>query len=130
MRLISDDVLAVVTIWQEARGEAMTGMIAVGEVIRNRMKAHYSSDGTVAGTVLVPYQFSGWNTEDPNRIPSVKIEYSDIVVQDCIRAWHMSATSNITNGAVLYCNKNVVDPEWAVEDNKVAEVGNHCFYTA
>src|SRR5690242_9293677 len=77
MRLISDTALAAVTIWQEARGEAYAGKLAVAEVIRNRIKERYASDGTVAGTVIRPKQFSGWNSSDSNRIPSLQIDDGD-----------------------------------------------------
>ena len=87
MLLIPDDIFAIVTIWQEARGEIHIGKVAVGEVIRNRMKMRYHSDGTAAGTVLQPRQFSGWNEGNYNRIISVKQDAQDPAMMDCARAW-------------------------------------------
>jgi len=133
MRMISEDALAVVTIMQEAAGEPYKGKVAVAEVIVNRMKAKYASDGTVAGTVLRPYQFSGWNTKDPGRIRNIMIDDTDHVVQECINAWEQAKHgSNTVQGAVLYLNKSLVDPlpEWAMPDSadEVAQVGQHTFY--
>lgn len=130
MKLISEDALAVITLYQEARGEPYAGKIAVGEVIRNRMRRFYSSDGTVAGTVLKPWQFSGWESGDPNRIKSLKIDDSDPVVQECIAAWRASAETNYAGGAVLYCNLAAVQvrPAWARDDKRVAMLGHHTFF--
>ena len=131
MRLVPDDIWAVMTIWQEARSESMEGKIAVGHVIRNRMRRRYNSDGTVAGTVLRPYQFSGWNVSDANRIPSARINDDDPLVRDCQEAWRRSATENGGAGdAVLYCNLDILPrrPQWAILANEVAKIGRHTFY--
>jgi len=130
MRFISDYALAIITIWQEARGEPQEGKIAVAEVIRNRMKRKYSSDGSVTDTVLRPYQFSGWNTKDPNRVPSMRIDNKDPVVNDCIEAWLTSEHSDLTGGAVLYLNEKAVDvlPDWVSVSHQTAKIGRHSFY--
>ena len=131
MRLIPDDALAVITIWQEARGEDDAGKLAVAEVIWRRMKTRYSSDGTVAGTVLRPWQFSGMNTDDPNRVPAFKLDDSNPIVQACRAAWDLAkAGSNTTKGAVLYLNPRVIPklPAWVAKSRKVATIGAHNFY--
>lgn len=128
MKLIQPDALAIVTIWQEARGEPYEGKIAVGEVIRNRMGRNYSSDGTVAGTIARPYQFSGWNPLDPNFLPSLKLDDADPLVIDCIRAWNESKTTTYAKGAVLYCNLNLARPYWAKQEKLVTKIGEHSFF--
>lgn len=133
MRLISEEALAVVTIMQEAAGEPYLGKLAVAEVIRNRMQRKYASDGTVAGTVLRPLQFSGWNAKDPGRIRSVRADSDDSVVRECIRAWNEArAGSNTVHGAVLYYNPSIIKetPDWAFTDSatEVAVVGQHHFF--
>jgi cell wall hydrolase len=132
MRLVTGRVWAVLTIWQEARGEDHAGRVAVAEVIRNRMTLKYASDGTAEGTVLRPYQFSGWNTKDPNRLACAKVDAMDPVVMDCAKAWEESATSNLTKGAVLYLNPAIVSPlpNWAKQENRTAIIGQHHFYRA
>ena len=128
MRLITEDALAIVTIWQEARGEPYEGKLAVGEVIRNRMKRNYFSNGSVSGTVLRDYQFSGWNVGDANRVPSVDIDDGDSTVRECISAWKDSSISSVANGAVLYCNLHLAHPSWAKPEKMVAQIGNHSFF--
>ena len=129
MRLISDTALAAITIWQEARGEAYEGKLAVAEVIRNRMKERYASDGTVAGTVLRPKQFSGWNGGDPNRIPSLKIDDGDEAAAGCIRAWKEAMEQNTytAKGALLYYAPALAAPEWARGCTELARIGRHVF---
>lgn len=129
MRLFSDTALAAATIWQEARGEPYEGKLAVAEVIRNRMRVRYTSDGTIAGTVLRPHQFSGWNSDDVNRIPSLKLDDADKVVADCIRAWKEAAEKNtdVAKGALLYYAPALVFPAWARSCREVARIGRHVF---
>ncbi len=131
MRLISDDAIAIATIWQEAGNQPLDGKIAVGEVIRTRMKRRYSSDGTVAGTCLRASQFSGWNTNSGNRIRSVQIDTETPAVNACAVAWEASRSSNLTFGAVLYLNPDLVNPlpSWAQESKVLARIGRHTFYS-
>lgn len=131
-RILSDDALAIITIAQEAIGESYEGKLAVAEVIRNRMRHKYSSDGTVAGTVLRPWQFSGWNTDSVGRVRMAKIDGDDKVVDDCVRAWRSAKEgSNTVNGAVLYYAPAIVKmPKWARPEYaiQVAEIGGHVFF--
>lgn len=129
MRLVLDWALAIICIWQEARGEDYAGKLAVAEVIRNRMRKRYSSDGSVAETVLRPYQFSGFNTGDPNRIVSFRIDDNDPVVKECIQAWNDSEHTDTVKGAVLYYNPSIVqEPKWVLRAKEVARVGQHVFF--
>lgn len=129
-RLINPEALAIATIWMEARGEGMDGMICVGEVIRNRMRRRYQSDGTIEGTVLRPYQFSGFNTRDANRTPALRLESDDPVVIQCGSAWQLSEETVMTRGAVLYYNPSIVTvrPPWVLASAEVAHVGKHHFF--
>lgn len=136
-RVISDDALAVVTIYQEAASEPFEGKVAVAEVIRNRMLAHHESDGSVAGTVLDPFAFSGWNSTEKSgpikrlRIRSVQIDDADPAVVDCHRAWlEALKASNTVTGALYYYNPAGVDhtPDWVADCEFVAHIGHHLFY--
>ena len=142
-----EDFFAIATIAQEAIGESYEGKVAVAEVIRNRAKQKYSSDGTIIGTVLRAWQFSGWN---PERLENGKLKPLDVraylaraykqvtqantaLIDDCIKAWEMAKQgSNTINGAVLYYAPAVVGtPNWARPEHavQVAEVGGHTFFT-
>jgi spore germination cell wall hydrolase CwlJ-like protein len=127
-RLVDPDGLAVATIFQEAEGEPYQGKVAVGEVIRRRIDQRFFSDGTIEGTVLRPLQFSGWNGTAVNRIRSVRIDDSDPVVADCVKAWVESATSSLVPGAVSYYSVAITAPIWAASMRYLTQIGRHRFY--
>lgn len=130
-RLIPDETWAVLTLWMECRGEPRDGQLAVAEVIRNRMQRHYQSDGTVVGTVLRQYQFSCWNTTDPQRLHAAILDDGDPHIVAAREVWHDALNgSNVARGAVLYLNPAVLQkrPEWIAESRKVATIGHHDFY--
>lgn len=134
MRIISDEAMACMVIWQEARGESFEGKVAVGEVLRNRMKRKVHSDGTMAGTVFKAYQFSGMNSKDPNRIPAFKLDTADPVCQACMKAWEMSSSTSLVKGATMYYNPKATkqlgypEPAWATPDKHLVTLGSHEFY--
>jgi spore germination cell wall hydrolase CwlJ-like protein len=128
MRLVDDDTWAILTIAGEALGEPLEGKVAVAEVIRNRMKRRYASDGTVIGTVLRAKQFSMW--DDHARLLAANADDDHPRVRECVEAWKLSATTDITGGAVLYHTIMIDRPYWAkassVEELKT--IGRHVFY--
>lgn len=129
-RLVSDRAWGVMTVWQEARGECYLGKVAVAEVIQRRAKNKFFSDGTIPGTVLRRFQFSGWNTQDPNRVPASLIDSNDPQVVECMKAWDEAAAgSNIVPECMHYYNGKALDrePLWAHNAKIVAEIGNHKF---
>lgn len=130
MRLISPDVIAIVTLFQEAEGEPYDGKVAVGEVIRRRASRRYSSDGTVDGACLRRFQFSGWNSDATNRLRSLRIDGTDPVVIECIRAWADSETSKLVPDAVLYHATSIPAPSWADPLRFVRQIGHHRFFRA
>lgn len=134
--LMPPNCLAVVTIIQEAALEPYQGKVAVGKTIRNRMRKRYASDGSVAGTVLRSYQFSGWNTTDPTRIRSCNTRLDSPVVRESFAAWLASEMKwdGMEDVVLYHANKKIMDklglpiPKWASKATKVATIGNHLFY--
>lgn len=130
-RLVPDWMWAVITIMQEAQGEPFSTKLAVAEVINRRTLMKYMSDGSVAGTVLWPMQFSGWNAHDDTpsykeRIECAKICSDDPVVIECIQAWDQAvAGSNTTKGATLYYNPSISNPYWAKKAVETAVIDKH-----
>ncbi|HEY1750309.1 MAG TPA: hypothetical protein VGG29_03545 [Caulobacteraceae bacterium] len=60
MFALTDTELAVTCIADEAANQPYEGKVAVGCVILNRQKLRYASDGTLLGTVLHKWAFSGF----------------------------------------------------------------------
>lgn len=131
MRLISDDIWAVLTIKMEAGGEPMDGKIAVAEVIRNRIERKINCDGSLVSCVLRPFQFSCWNTDSLARIHTATTDSNDPVAQECMKAWHhaMLGASQLTQGATHYYNPKIVQkPMWVPGYIKTVTIGQHDFY--
>ena len=115
------DEIAVQTIILEALGEGYEGMVAVGEVIRNRSKL-FPKDFT--GICLMPKQFSCWNDEAKAREFLRKYrEYYFVAMT----AWKNSETSRLTGGATDY-HAASIHPYWAGAYRVAARIGNHIFY--
>lgn len=143
-RLVSDEAIVLVTLWQECRGEPHEGQIAVAEVIRNRIARRYMSDGTLVGTCLSPMQFSGHNATAPGRVASFRIDDADPEVVALRHAWSRAVEgSELARGALHYLNVEATKklrggtlPDWCadpadktrVDASKVLVViGRHTF---
>lgn len=135
--LLDPAALAVATIWQEARGESEAGKLAVAEVIRDRTLRRYQSDGTLIDTLFRPYQFSGWNTDDPSRVRTLKMFTNPDILKtfqsviDCAVAWNRAVTeeTRTAKGALLYHAASMKKyPGWARRTTEVARIGGHIFY--
>jgi len=125
--IFSEETLAALTVYLEARGESFAGKLAVAAVIRNRMKLRYQSDGTIKGTVLKPRQFQPWNFKSPHQ---VRFDLRNKEMRDSLLAWRLVQDGRkIVDGAVLFYNPNLVrTPYWAKVSQKVATIGGHEFY--
>ncbi|RMH09818.1 MAG: cell wall hydrolase [Nitrospirae bacterium] len=124
---LTDERLAALTIYLEARGESFAGKLAVAAVIRNRMKFKYQSDGTVRGTVLRAKQFQPWNHKSPHQI---LVDFNHQRFRDSLLAWRLVQDGReVVNGAVLFYNPRIArTPQWATFGRKVAIIGQHEFY--
>jgi hypothetical protein len=122
---------AVMTILQESRNQSLDGMIGVAEVIRNRTNQKFYSNGTVISTVLWPYQFSGWNTKDPNREICGKMELDNPLVGLAIKAWKIANnnSTSLTSGALFYHARTMNPyPDWVKDMILTTTIQDHLFY--
>jgi hypothetical protein len=108
-RVIDPAVFAPLTIWLEARGEPDDGMTAVAEVIWTRVKFKFLSDGTLDGTVLRRWQFSGWDmmgvATNLSILKAFRLVDDDPIYLRCLRAWERAvAGSTLARGADSYLN--------------------------
>ncbi|MDT9673828.1 cell wall hydrolase [Pseudomonas sp. JV414] len=129
------DVLAR-TLWGEARGESLTGQIAVAWTIRNRVndgKAKSWWGEGYAGVCQKPWQFSCWNKNDPNF--SYLSGAKPIPAGEFARAQKaadlvMSGTEpDPTGGATHYYATTMPKaPTWTVGAKQTLKLGRHIFF--
>lgn len=128
------DILAR-TLWGEARSEGRTGMEAVASVVMNRVayaqaRGGYWWGSTVTKVCLMPWQFSCWNANDPNRSKLELVDATDAsfrVAQDVARAAVSGRMGDTVDGATHY-HTRAVAPAWKDDGVKVASLGAHEFY--
>jgi spore germination cell wall hydrolase CwlJ-like protein len=125
-----DTELATMTVYMEASGESPLGMLAVAYVLVNR-KNRTDTD-TLATVCLKPFQFSCWNTSDPNRIRMAQLNDLDATLGDAeyavTTAINGSATDP-TDGAVNYYSTSMrTPPDWSKRMTFTAQIGKHRFY--
>lgn len=129
------DILAK-TIWGEARGETLAGQEAIAMVILNRVKVSkehggkYWWGGNVAEVCQKPWQFSCWNTNDPNYRKLLRVNETDPTYATCKRIAKRALAGLLedkTSGATHYHTKSII-PKWSVGKIPCAEIGSHVFY--
>ena len=114
----------ILCMFYEARGEDLSGKIAVGHVILNRARERGL---TVEQVVKEPHQFSWYDPSKSHVIP----QSGDREMEDCIRAAFMLGVEVMDgknlDGANHYYNPHKVSPSWADDMTEVAVIGNHRF---
>lgn len=122
------DLLAM-TIQAEAGGEGFEGMLAVGSVIDNRLKAGKFGD-TYKDVILAPGQFSAWNSltgyaggEQGQNMSA--IQPSEEAYQAADEILSGKYTSPV-GSATHYINPSISNPVWA-EGVSGQTLGNHYF---
>lgn len=140
--------------FEEAAGEPDDGVAAVVQVVLNRTRLQYASDGTIAGTIERHAQFSwteyamqGGVYTRVARTPAdeeARIQQLLTTSQSYPTAWarvqHITSAvqagsyigpdfHKITTDTVLYLNPRIsAHQPWQVADNFVCTIGHHDFY--
>lgn len=122
--------IATMTCFMEASGEPPEGRRAVVWVFVNRLNSGKYGD-TLAAVCLTPWQFSGWNTSDPNRVRMAKTPHDDPILVDCETAVNeaLSGEADPTQGALNYYSVTMTTPpDWVATMEFTVQIGNHRFY--
>ena len=125
--------IAVATIWQEARGRNCTNQERrlIAQTIKNRTRMRYCSDGTVVGTCLWPWQFSGWS-EKSVILKSIAAASAD-AASGLLDDWNLGEPEypNIVN---YYSPASMTPPghvpRWAVGKTPTLTTANFVFFDA
>jgi spore germination cell wall hydrolase CwlJ-like protein len=127
------------TIAGEARGEPLSGQIAVAWVILNRARdpgPDWWGD-SITAVCHKPQQFSCWNPRDPNAPRIAALTLDDNVFLKAMAAALLAITREAedpTGGATHYCtiappSAHVVwPPRWAATMRHTIDIGSHRFY--
>ena len=124
------DVLAR-TIYGEARGEGLSGMQAVANVVINRVKNPSWWGSDVVSVCKKPYQFSCWNKTDPNFLKITTVTKRDPVFVTALALAEKAVNGtlpDITNGATHYHTTTMTPPAWSYELAMKNTIGSHIFY--
>lgn len=133
----ADRIILALTLWGEARGEAVEGRIAVASVIHNRL-----IDGRWGSSYAVvcqkPWQFSCWNANDPNRVKlaalQAEIERGDFIepiIGECLWIAEGLIAGKIlprVQKATHYFASSIQPPTWTQGATFVDTIGHHSFY--
>jgi cell wall hydrolase len=120
------------TLYGEARGESREGKIAVAWVVLNRARPGNPWPDSVAECCRQRWQFSCWNTNDPNlvKLTSVSLDKPSffncwVVASEVIAGLHKDPT----RGANHYLNPDAVTtmPSWYDPNKVTATIGRHQF---
>lgn len=125
------------TIYGEARGEfnrrdgGLGALIAVANVVMNRVKAQTWYGRTVREVCLKPWQFSCWNSKDPNYALLTK-EIMDPLYDVCFWvAGEVMAEKwpDLTKGSNHYHAVSMYPyPKWSAGKEPTLRIGGHFFY--
>lgn len=76
------DTYGALCIWDEAANQPYEGQAAVGQIILNRAKLHFFSDGSIENTVLAKFQFSGfWFEMEQHHYTQICHDMTDAIAQ-------------------------------------------------
>lgn len=122
------------TLWQEARGEPLSGQQAVAHVLVNRV--HDGRWGNTLAEVCLSefkgiHQFSGWNRSDPNRIAACRLYEDDHVLVALVGVMQAAIAGAVdpTGGATFYYAAHMSPaPTWATDMTFCGRFGNQLFY--
>lgn len=143
---LNDPQIVALTLYGETRGEAVEGQVAVGCVIRNRVRLGRWGP-TYARVCLAPWQFSCWTPQGGRENHAVVMKAAetlarsttlpdDTLLRQCI--WVAQGIigdwiRDQVKGATHYYSPSAMVPagavpKWAVGHSPVVEKGRHLFF--
>lgn len=139
------------TLYGEARGEfwissvdkgpfcihepGTRGLLAVGNVVMNRVKLQTWYGKCPKTVCLKPYQFSCWNEGDVNLRKLLEVDEETLVYRVCLFVasallrYESQGGLDITGEADHYYSVHLKKPPYWIDfADKVCKIGNHVFY--
>jgi len=119
-----EKIMGALTMWREGRGESALAKLAIWWVIKNRL-ALGRWGGSIVEVVTAKWQFSCFNTGDPNSVLFPKPK--DWAWAECFEAIERDEPDP-TNGATHYFANWIPKPAWAEKMIQTVIIGKHEFY--
>ncbi|MBX9805594.1 MAG: cell wall hydrolase [Alphaproteobacteria bacterium] len=125
------------TIYGEARGEfngkaGLASLIAVGNVVMNRVRLKGWFGHTIQEVCHKPWQFSCWNEQDPNRLILLQKEILDpvfFICRDVANKVFRQEWPDLTKGSDHYHATTMsLYPKWSKGIPPKVCIGKHVFY--
>lgn len=125
-----DRIIAAATADMEASDQGPTGIRAVMHTFFNRLQFAPKYGVTLTDICLRAYQYSCWNTTDPNRHRLATTDDGDAVLNDCLAAYDEVAAGagDPTLGATHYIAEGITPPTWVDQATATVKIGTHTFY--
>src|SRR6185312_7029005 len=126
--------LLALCVWREARGESATTKLGVAWSIRNRVVRGGWWGNTWATVILKPYQYSSFNSNDPNacKLPAPTDPFWFDSLNAANDVYDVPVSPDPTGGATSYFGKSMDanPPSWATDGSnvKTCEIGGLRFY--
>ena len=126
---LDDAHLLALCIYREARGESFLGKRGVGCTVRNRVNAQSYFGHTYDQVILRPYQFSSFNSNDPNA-GVWPIDGEPVWMECLVEANNvLGGIDDVSNGALFYFSPPLTAPPHAWGPViATAHIGNLNFY--
>ncbi len=119
------------TMWGEGRDQGYEGLLAIGNVIKNRSDKGGWWGGSIIEVITKDAQFSAWNIGDPNRKKMLTVTDENPQFAEAVKIAKAIMAGDLadnTGGADHYHTAAIL-PYWATKDmTKTAIIGDHIFY--
>lgn len=122
-----DREICAATAYMEASNQGPEGRRAIIHVLLNRAALSPKYGVSPADCALRQFQFSCWNTTDPNRHRLAATAEGDPILADCLAAWDAPG-DDATGGATHYIADSITPPAWVNQATFTVQIGNHLFY--
>lgn len=119
-------------VYYEAGNQSITGKMAVGNVIKNRLEQKHRPD-TYCEVVKQRKQFTFYWDGKPEPMPKNSSTAEQVALWQSLYVsllvYHDLA-SDVTNGSDHYHNDKIEKPYWINDMRPTAQIENHSFYSS
>jgi len=114
-----------ICIYYEAGNQSMSGKIAVGHVVMNRV---IEQEASVVEVVQKPKQFSFYNMDLRRAIPFIELSVLEESFKAAQLCFEQRMNGDTLKGANHYFNPGLVNPSWAKGMKFITAIEDHTFF--